>query len=147
MPPRTSEIDEKAQKERYLRALEKTGTLTSGCKAARVSPNTVYKWREMDDAFVISERLARDVCADELEASVIRRARGRSDVLAMFMLKAMRPAKYRDNSRVEMSGPDGNPIEHRVYADLSDSELDARISALETREGRALSAPRGTSSA
>lgn len=117
MPPARREslkaekaLKEADQKERYLRAVASVGTLTAGCKAARVSPNTVYEWREHDATFLVREHQAREECADELEASVIRRAKGRSDTLAIFMLKGMRPAKYRDNSRVELTGEDGGPI-------------------------------------
>lgn len=134
MPARTSETDEKAQKERYLRAIGAVGTLTAGCKAAKVSPNTVYKWREHDEEFTFREQQARESCADELEASVIRRAKGRSDVLAMFMLKAMRPEKYRENRSIEVSGPNGNPIQYQDVSKLDDDELDALIAELTARD-------------
>lgn len=130
----TTEQQEQAQKTRYLSALEKVGTLTAGCKAARVSPHTVYQWRELDDAFVFAEHEARERCADELEASVIRRAKGRSDVLAIFMLKAMRPSKYRENRSIEVSGPNGAPIQYQDVSKLDDDELDAFIAELAERD-------------
>lgn len=132
MPARTSEQDEQAQKARYLRAVSRVGTLTAGCKAARVSPHTVYSWREHDTEFTIAEHDARERCADELEAAVIRRGKTQSDTAAIFMLKAMRPAKYRDNSRVEVTGKDGGPV------DLSLEPTDRiarRIAQLATRVG------------
>lgn len=37
-----------------------------------------------------------------------------SDNLAMFMLKGMRPEKYRDNYKAEISGANGGPIDSRL---------------------------------
>lgn len=108
------EQDEQAQKERYLRAMSRTGTLTAGCKAAKVSPHTVYQWREFDTAFVVAENDAKGAFADALEEEAVRRAwhgvkkpvyQGKelvgyiqeySDTLLIFTLKALRPEKYRD---------------------------------------------------
>lgn len=104
MPAKTTEQGEQAQKKRYLSAVEQVGTLTAGCRAARVSPHTVYQWREFDLEFSLLEQEARNRCADELEAVVIRRAKRRSDLLAMFMLKAMRPEKYRERFDVTTGG-------------------------------------------
>lgn len=99
-----------------------TATLTAGCKAARVSPNTVYKWREMDDEFVLLERQARNAFADALEIESVRRAwhgtkkpvyqQGNlvgyvqefSDTLLIFALKAVRPEKYRERFDVTSGG-------------------------------------------
>ena len=33
-----------------------------------------------------------------------------SDTLLIFLLKGVRPQKYRDNVRQEISGPDGSPL-------------------------------------
>ena len=42
-----------------------------------------------------------------------------SDVLLIFLLKAHRPEKYRDNVRHEHSGPGGGPIPAKVEHDLA----------------------------
>ncbi len=132
--PHVSQQQEQSQKDRYLRALQKVGTLTGGCRAAKVSPHTVYQWREVDIEFVVREHQAREACADALEEVVIKRAMGRSDILAMFMLKGMRPAKYKDNSRVELTGKDGGPID--IDIDSRES-LTGRIAGLAARVGMA----------
>jgi hypothetical protein len=102
------------QKVRYLRAIEQVGALTAGCKAARVSHNTVYLWRELDEAFAMAENQARSTFADGLEEEAVRRARDGydrpvyqggelvgyervySDNLLWKLLQAVRPEKYRD---------------------------------------------------
>jgi hypothetical protein len=88
--------------------------LTAGCKATRVSHNTVYLWRELDEAFAMAENQARSTFADTLEEEVVRRARDgydrpvyqggelvghervNSDNLLWRLLQAVRPEKYRD---------------------------------------------------
>jgi hypothetical protein len=45
-----------------------------------------------------------------------------SDQLLMFLLRGFRPAKYRDNATVELSGRDGAPIPVEVTR-LSDDDL------------------------
>jgi hypothetical protein len=48
-----------------------------------------------------------------------------SDVLLMFMLKGLRPDKYRDNWKGEITGPGGGPLQvtDPRLASLSDDEL------------------------
>lgn len=47
-----------------------------------------------------------------------------SDTLAIFLLKAHDPAKYRENSRMELTGADGGPVQ------FSDTERAAKVAAL-----------------
>lgn len=119
---RAAEKDVKAQKARYLKAVARTGTLTAGCRAARVSPNTVYAWREHDTEFSLAEQQMRNALADALEEEAVRRAwrgvnkpvfqggtlvghvREFSDTLLIFMLKAVRPEKYRERFDVTSAG-------------------------------------------
>jgi predicted DNA binding protein len=101
MPRRTDLTPEK--KTRYLRAVEQLGTLTAGCRAAAVSHNTIYQWREHDDAFMLAEQQARTTFADELEHEVVTRGRAGSDTLLIFMLKAVRPEKFRDRVDVRQT--------------------------------------------
>lgn len=93
---KTSQQTEQAQKGRYLAAVGKVGTLTAGCRAARVSPHTVYKWREFDLEFSAAEQEARNAFADEIEALVVGMAKADNVTAAIFLLKALRPEKYRE---------------------------------------------------
>lgn len=108
------------QKERYLAGFSVDCTLTAGCKAAGVDNETVYRWREMDDVFVMRENWLKQELADRLEGEAIRRAytgwdkpvyqkgelvgyeRCYSDQLLKMMLGALRPEKFRE--RVDVSG-------------------------------------------
>jgi hypothetical protein len=111
---RAREEREADQQRRYLAAIEKIGTLRSGCRAAKCSPNTVYLWRELDEAFAMAENQARSTFADNLEEEAVRRARDGydrpvyqggelvgyervySDNLLWKLLQAVRPEKYRN---------------------------------------------------
>ena len=50
-----------------------------------------------------------------------------SDTLLIFLLKGMRPSKFRENHKIEHTGKDGGPIR---YADATDDDLDAEIAKL-----------------
>lgn len=88
--------EQQALKARYLAAVGKVGTLTAGCRAAKVSPHTVYKWREFDLEFSVAEQEARNAFADELEEYVVNMAKADNVTAAIFLLKAIRPEKYRE---------------------------------------------------
>jgi hypothetical protein len=125
------------KKARYLRAIALTGTLTAGCKAARVSPHTVYQWREHDEPFSIAEHEARNAFADALEQEAVRRAwhgvqkpvyhegrivghvRELSDVLLMFMLKALRPEKFRERMQLQHAGANGEQLDLAALVGLA----------------------------
>lgn len=122
-------------KQRYLEYLARLGTSTGAMKAAGITHYHLYRWREDDLEFSVLERQARDVMADTLEQEAIRRAwKGvkkpvyqggflagyvteYSDALLQFMLKAMRPEKYRERADVTV-----NPI-IKVVAGFEPSEV------------------------
>lgn len=105
----------------YLKALPRVFTITAALKAAGASMGQLYRWRETDVEFSISERQSRDAIADTLEAEAVRRAykgvrkpvyqggllagyvQEYSDALLMFMLKGLRPEKYRDRADVTVT--------------------------------------------
>lgn len=120
-------------KERFLSALRLTGNVRAASAAAGVTRSTAYGQRETDQAFRQAFDDAREEAADRLEQEAFRRAhdgtrrpigvngkthfiREYSDTLLIFLLKAARPQRYRDNHRVE--------VDHRV--EVSDAEIKAR---------------------
>lgn len=127
-----------------LEAYADEGTVTHACQRASVGRTTHYAWLENDPDYARLFGEARESVADSLEQEAIRRARkgwlepvfyqGRacgavkkfSDTLLIFMLKALRPEKYRE--RYEHSGPGGAPIQiqpvtARLLADLTEGQL------------------------
>lgn len=108
----------------FLDELRDTANVTLAARAAGVSPGTVYKHRRDDVLFAERWDEAIGEAVDMLEHEAHRRAfkgtqepvfyQGEevgyvnkySDSLAMFLLKAHRPDKYRERSEVkqEISG-------------------------------------------
>lgn len=104
----------------FLRALALTGKVNHSAQAAGYADSTyLRKLRQTDEEFSTQWDLALDAAADDLEDEVIRRAKEGvlephyhkgavvgftkkySDQLAMFMLKALRPDKYRETVTVD----------------------------------------------
>jgi hypothetical protein len=109
------------QQERYLEGIRQFGTLVHACQLARVSPHTVYAWREHSEDFSLRENEAQEHLTQTLEREALRRAlegfdrpvyqkgvlvgyeRVYSDTLMNTLLKARRPDKYRENINVSGS--------------------------------------------
>jgi hypothetical protein len=108
-------------KRKYLDALSKVGTQAAALKAARTARATLWRWREEDLDFTMSERQALDELTDALEAEAMRRAfRGvqrpvyqqgqlvgyvteYSDAILMMLLKANRPEKFRERVDLQVN--------------------------------------------
>jgi hypothetical protein len=106
---------------RYLDAISKLGTVTAGCRAAHVTPASVYAWRLLDESFQMAEDEARSAFADRLEEEAVRRAHDGtprpvfqggvlvgyeqvySDHLLWKLLQAVRPEKYRENLQLNVT--------------------------------------------
>jgi len=108
-------LTEQQQKARYLAAVAKLGTLTAGCRAARCSPHSVYRWREHDEAFALGEHEVREAFVDGLEEEAVRRARDGSDKLLNMLLGALRPDKYK--RRIDLNANLSEPA-IKVYAGI-----------------------------
>ncbi len=105
------------RKTAFLHALADTVNVARACRDAGIPRRTAYDWRDADPDFAREWDDALDNGIDLLEAELHRRAfegvekpvyykgeqvgttRHYSDALAMFLLKAHRPARYRDNYR------------------------------------------------
>lgn len=107
----------------FLEALTKGLSITAAAKDADIGRRTAYEWRDDDDLFRQAWDDAVEAGTDLLEDEAKRRAangidepvfykgdvcghvRKYSDTLMIFMLKARRPLKYRENLNV--SGDEG----------------------------------------
>ena len=105
------------RKTAFLHALADTVNVARACRDAGIPRRTAYDWRDANPGFAREWDDALDDGIDLLEAELHRRAfegvekpvyykgervgttRHYSDALAMFLLKAHRPARYRDNYR------------------------------------------------
>lgn len=118
-------------KPRFLAALADTGVVREAAAAARIDVSTAYAHRDKDEQFAADWQAALDQAADLLEKEAWRRAaeglrrkkftkdgdpvidpetgeqyfeREYSDTLLIFLLKGMRPQKYRENRHITGDG-------------------------------------------
>lgn len=130
-PARTQQRDWKPA---WLEAFEKTGMVMQACKIAKVGRSTVYDARQRDETFALAWADVEEATTERMEREAYRRAvegvhrdvfhRGQvvgaeqhySDTLLIFMLKARRPDKYRENLHVEHGGRVTQAIELPVDA-------------------------------
>lgn len=104
-----------------------------------------FQWRREDPAFAADWDEAREQATEALEREAWRRAkegwekpvfqngqqvgvmREYSNTLLIFLLKAQRPELYRENARVEISGPHGGavPLSHKI--DLSNLSAEEKL--------------------
>jgi len=126
----------------FLVALSECGNVSRACEISGMSRLTAYRYRKARPKFADEWEKAKKIGAEALEDEAIRRAhegvddpvfhrgepcgvvRRYSDTLLIFLLKGAMPEKYRDNSRLEMTGADGGPVE------ISDADRAARLAGL-----------------
>ena len=91
----------------FIIQLSEFPNVTRACAFAGVARQTAYAARDIDKPF----KQAWDECiaaaVDGLEEVAFKRAGTSSDLLAIFMLKAHRPDRYRETNRHEITGADG----------------------------------------
>jgi len=145
MANRTKTTDKK--REQFLTELAETANVRAAAAKTKIARGTWYDLRARDAEFKALWDQAVELGTEALEDEAVRRAhqgtekpvfyqgkrcgtvREYSDTLLIFMLKARRPEKYRDNSAVEISGKGGAPIEVTAPT-LTDEERIARIAEL-----------------
>lgn len=125
----------------FCAALAETCNVGKACAAVGVSRYTAYKWRKVVPDFAEAWDEAMKAGVLGLEDEAHRRAfegtdepvwhqgaqcgtvRKYSDTLAIFLLKAHAPEKYRENSKVEFNG-------RLAICDMSEDEIRAELAAL-----------------
>ena len=129
----STQAGKRGWRRRFIEALKHTPNVAYACQKAGVSNTIPYIVRAKDKEFGKAWADALDVGIQGLERAVHDRAtygvprgvwmknhKGRivkvetvydySDTLAMFLLKAHRPDRYRETFHQEISGADGAPI-------------------------------------
>ena len=87
-------------KERFLVFLKEHGSVRYACQCAKVSRSAIMAHRKKDPVFAQAWVDALDDAADYLEESMYERACDRDTVAGIFLLKGMRPEKYRERTHV-----------------------------------------------
>lgn len=113
----------------FLETLANTGNVRAACTAADINRNTAYQTKERSPEFAKQWDEACETATDLLEYVAWQRATTTSDLLLIFLMKANRPGKYRETKNLEISGPQGGPIQQQLL-DVSDEERASRLAAL-----------------
>jgi hypothetical protein len=126
----------------FLTVLAQGGNVSKACEAADIARRTVYEYRDRDPDFAAEWDEAQEQYVNKLEEEADRRAhdgvenpvyqggelvgfkREYSDTLLIFRLKALKPDKYRENVRQEITGKDGGPIETTVNITVDGEPLE-----------------------
>lgn len=106
----------------FLKTLEVTGNISEACKAAKVMRQIAYDHRDRDPEFAAQWKEAHEAAIDALELTARARAMGVSDTLLIFLLKAHRPAMYRE--RFEVSGPNSGPMQLQIIEEIVDAVVE-----------------------
>lgn len=86
---------------RWLSVFRDSANVRLACDAVGIKRQTAYHYRDADPEFAREWKEAEEDACDLLEAEARSRAASQSDVLLIFLLKAHRPDKFRDVSRIE----------------------------------------------
>ncbi len=126
----------------FLAALAETGNVTVSCQKADLKRRAIYAFRATDESFRAAWDEAVEAAADLLEEEARRRAadgweenvykngeligtiRHYSDVLLIFLLKGIRPYKYRERVQLDINGLDRELERARELFGLSDEEAE-----------------------
>lgn len=125
----------------FTAVLAETCNVGKACAAIGISRYTAYEWRKKMPDFAEAWEEAMKAGLTGLEDEAHRRAfegteepvfqqgmeigsvRKYSDTLAIFLLKAHAPDKYRENSKVELAG-------HLALGNMSEDEMRAELATL-----------------
>ena len=143
----------------FLKAFSESGNVLQACKSAEVGRTSHYNWLHSDPDYVVAFEVAKQDAIDVLEAEAQRRAvdgmreyqyhcgkpvvdqdgnhvykQTYSDLLLIFLLKGLRPEKYRE--RYDVSGDmELRMGDHRKMLDqvTGDDELKGLMRATQAR--------------
>lgn len=121
--PDNMQRQKKARQNAFLAAFSRTGNITVAANKAGINRGTHYEWIDTDPEYAGRFADASEEAADYLEAEARRRAvvgveepvgwyqgeaggtvRKYSDTLLIFLLKGLRPEKFRERYSHEHSG-------------------------------------------
>jgi hypothetical protein len=94
---------------RFIELLGTTCNVTLSCKGAGITRETAYEHKKQMPEFAAQWEDAKEAAIEILEAEAWQRAKKKSDLLMIFLLKAHKPEKYRERSEVDVTSG-GKPL-------------------------------------
>lgn len=118
--------------EKLLKGLRLGMTRRAASAFAGFSRTTLYRMIDKDDGTLVTAiEKAEGEAEAEFSAIVAREAAvPKNWTAAAWWLERRHPSDYARRERVEMSGPDGGPIDHRDVGALPDHEKQALAEAI-----------------
>jgi hypothetical protein len=96
----------------FLEVFSTTCNVSAACRAANIGRSAAYAWRNDDADFAAAWDEAEQMAIDSLEEEAWTRAKvDKSDRMLEILLKAHRPEKYVERSKIEVSGNLAGEIE------------------------------------
>ncbi len=96
-----------ASKAAFLAAFSRCASVTASAKRVRLDRSNHYQWMRDDPTYAKAFEATRTEAADALEDEASRRAFAGSDVLLIFLLKGLKPEKYRERTEVQLKDSEG----------------------------------------
>lgn len=88
----------------FLAVFSETCNVSEACRAANIGRSAAYAWRNDDAEFAADWDDAEQTAVDALEKVAWERAKsGKSDRMLEILLKAHRPDKFVERSKVDMN--------------------------------------------
>lgn len=100
----------------FLASLGEWANIRDACGAAKISRQMAYKAKAKDPQFAAAWAEAEADAVDKLRKAAWERAETVSDSILTWLLRSHDPM-YRETTRTEISGPDGEGITIRVIYD------------------------------
>lgn len=122
------------RQQKFLQSYLEFGTVTAGCRGAGVSRRQYYHWLEKYPDFKEAVDVALEGHVDDLEEAARTRAKEKSDLLMIFLLKRHRP-EFRDSHQVPGgSGAEGSKPQEQEEAEAAAAEtVKSRLNSLRAR--------------
>jgi hypothetical protein len=95
----------KSKEKKILDCLRSGGTIKEAVEAGGIGRTTLFEWKSEDPEFAALVEAAIEDGTDALEGIARDRAKEKSDLLLMFILKKRRP-EFRDNHQVQVEAGD-----------------------------------------
>ena len=92
----------RARQTAFLRALRRNPNVTAAAAISGIPRRSLYDLRADDETFAAKWDEALDASVDEVEEKAFRIAKDGDNQMIQFVLKAHRPERYRETSRMEI---------------------------------------------
>jgi hypothetical protein len=109
--------------QKFIDAYTTNGGITkSALRSSGVPRASLERWKTEDQEFKKAMKIAEEHWVEELRKAAFMRAQAKSDVLLMFLLKAMKPEEFDDDVRKTQyvglnSNPDNIPVRATLVRD------------------------------